>query len=59
MTQATTADAPVPAHRDHTVTLTTAQAVVRYLAAQTSVRKSFPALGHRAFAAHAGTEKVT
>jgi TPP-dependent trihydroxycyclohexane-1,2-dione (THcHDO) dehydratase len=26
------------AHRDHTVTLTTAQAVVRYLAAQTSVR---------------------
>ena len=38
MIQATTADAPVPAHRDHTVTLTTAQAVVRYLAAQTSVR---------------------
>ena len=38
MTQATTADAHVPARRDHTVTLTTAQAVVRYLAAQTSVR---------------------
>ena len=38
MTQATTADAPVPARRDHTVTLTTAQALVRYLAAQTSVR---------------------
>jgi 3D-(3,5/4)-trihydroxycyclohexane-1,2-dione acylhydrolase (decyclizing) len=38
MTQATTADAHAPARRDHTVTLTTAQAVVRYLAAQTSVR---------------------
>ena len=43
MTQATTADAPVPAHRDHTVTLTTAQALVRYLQAQTSVRDGAPA----------------